>query len=465
MPALRVVFCTTCKNRVGYLRQTLPKNIADNPKSKFVVLNYNDQNGLADYLRVEHEKDINSGQLVVYDYQDSPVFRMAHAKNMAHRCGIREGADILVTLDADNYAGLGFDNYVMHKFDVIPNLSFLSPEITAIPPVGQRFNKDNPIWLGRGFMGRLAIRTNDFIKAGGYNEIFDTWRGEDIDLIERLKRMRLKQGFIDSAYLNAIAHDATVRFQEWPEAQQYENNEIYTLTSKANDTVVNYGKIGCGEVLRNFETTPIMLAPVPTRIFGIGFQRTGTTSLHTALKILGFDSAHWESAAWAFSIWREMNRWGRSGTLEKHQAICDNPIPLLYKKLDTVYPGSKFILTIRDEQSWLQSIEKFWTYEGNPRRWTWDSDGFSHKVHAITYGQVTFDKDVFLARYRQHNQEVKEYFKDRTNLFIFDVEKGCGWEDLCSFLDLTCPSVPYPKADGANDGSHVSPTKMVNGEI
>lgn len=451
----RIAFVTTCKNRTYHLRQTLPRNLADNPDALFVVLDYGSPDGLREYLRSELAGYIEHGQLVVYSHRDTPTFHMAHAKNMAHRCAIREGADILVTLDADNFVGLRADAYFTHKFDVIPNLSYLCPDVKTMLPVGHRYNSDNPKWLGRGFMGRLAIRANDFLKLGGYNEAFDTWRGEDVDLLARLRRLRLVESAIDSAYLNAIAHDSSVRFSEWPSAQKYENEKIYVTANRAGDTVVNYGDFGCGRVFRNDEEDPIMLWPMPTRVFGVGFQRTGTSSLYDAFCTLGFDSAHWESGEWARTVWQEMNRWDRSATLERSYAVCDNPIPLIYEKLDAAYPGSKFVLTVRDEDDWLQSVERLWSYEHNPCRWTWDSDGFSHKVHSMIYGQPAFDADAFLARYRRHNAEVVEHFSNRSDdLLVMDMSNGAGWPKLCGFLGIDqIPNTPYPHENGTDASS------------
>ena len=88
-------------------------------------------------------------------------------------------------------------------------------------------------------------------------------------------------------------------------------------------------------------------------------QKTGTTSLHAALEILGFDSFHWGRGE-APRIWNEMNSFGRSNTLEQWYALSDNPIRVIYQKLDRAYPGSKFILTVRDEQDWLKSVERLW---------------------------------------------------------------------------------------------------------
>jgi hypothetical protein len=95
---------------------TLPQNLADNPEAQVVVLSYNDQADLELYLRSNHTADIESGRLVVYQYREPVPFRMAHAKNLAHRLGILEGADLLVNMDADNYSGPGFAKYLAEKF-------------------------------------------------------------------------------------------------------------------------------------------------------------------------------------------------------------------------------------------------------------------------------------------------------------------------------------------------------------
>src|ERR1700678_3469629 len=91
-----VVFCTTCKGRTNHIERTLPKNLKDNPNAKFVLVDYASQDHLSTYLAQAHMEDMIFGRLVVYSYRGEHPFRMAHAKNMAHRCGMLEGGDILV---------------------------------------------------------------------------------------------------------------------------------------------------------------------------------------------------------------------------------------------------------------------------------------------------------------------------------------------------------------------------------
>jgi hypothetical protein len=175
-------------------------------------------------------------------------------------------------------------------------------------------------------------------------------------------------------------------------------------------------------------------------------HKTATTSLHAALGILGFKSGHWENAHWAKAIWNEMRECGRSKTLERHYALSDLPIPLLFRELDCGYPGSKFILTIRDEGAWLDSVRKHWSHDHNPYRASWNGDPFTHRIHREVYGQKGFEEDLFIARYRRHNAEVRDYFKDRPqDLLVMDMSARREWHDLCQFLDKPVPNVPYPK--------------------
>ena len=174
-------------------------------------------------------------------------------------------------------------------------------------------------------------------------------------------------------------------------------------------------------------------------------HKTATTSLHTALEMLGFDSAHWKTAHWAKAIWKEMQIGPQSQTVNRHHALSDLPVPLLYEELDRGYPGSKFILTTRDEDKWIESVRKHWNPEFNRFRRAWDSDPFTHQVHRLVYGQKGFNEELFRARYRRHNAEVLAYFADRPgDLLVMPMDEGAGWNELCLFLNCPIPQEPYP---------------------
>ena len=437
-----IAFCTTCKGRAQHLKVTLPKNLADNADfadCKFVIVDYSLTDDVSSYVYWTFRKEIASGRVVLYHAPAQERFRMAHAKNMAHRLGMVEGADILVNLDADNFTGSGFARYVAERFAQNSNC-FLWAYVTKTD--GSQ----------RGISGRVAVSAKAFFLAGGYDEKYVTWAPDDKDFNARLRRIGFERSAIPEEFLGVVLHSDKMRFKEYPEARSTADSGSPGVIDPGN-TIVNFGVFGCGIAYRNFDPRPIELKPVPTRIFGIGMHKTATTSLYHALGILGYDSAHWKSAHWAKAIWREMRRFGKSPTLERNYALCNLPITLLFRELDAAYPGSKFILTTREENGWAETVEKHWRAEINPYRAGWDTDAFSHRVHKILYGRTDFDRETMLARYRRHNQEVLEYFRyRREDLLVMDMNLGwplegpAQWYPLCGFLDKPIPKVPYPRS-------------------
>ena len=139
-----------------------------------------------------------------------------------------------------------------------------------------------------------------------------------------------------------------------------------------------------------------------------------------------------------------MKEHGKSPTLEKHYAACDLPIPVLFRELDVAYPGSKFILTLRDENEWLESVRVHWS-DKNPWRSQWDSDPFTNRIHREVYGRIKFDEAVMRECYRKHNADVIDYFRGRPrDLLVMDMSAGASWFELCGFLRKPVPDEPYP---------------------
>jgi hypothetical protein len=180
------------------------------------------------------------------------------------------------------------------------------------------------------------------------------------------------------------------------------------------------------------------------KIFGIGLSRTGTSSLTLALEQLGFKAVHFpcdevtqgELHAFMFSPRDKLYL----SILEVYDALTDTPVCCAYKALDKAYPNSKFILTVREKQSWLKSCEFLWERRrhlllaGTPDV---PFRSFITFINETIYSTDTFDKHVFSAVYDSYVADVLRYFVDRTrDLLIFDICGGGGWAELCRFLDV-----------------------------
>lgn len=187
------------------------------------------------------------------------------------------------------------------------------------------------------------------------------------------------------------------------------------------------------------------------KIFGIGWHKTATHSLQDALNILGYEGVHYP-----YHLYFHFNkaRGEVRDYLDSYSSCTDFPVPLYFENLDRMYPDSKFILTTRDEQSWLASIERHFEFMRMPRKefGGQSEDDYKiaqgipiHEIHERAYGQSHFEADHFLTRYRRHNDHVLHYFADRRDdLLVMDMSNGDGWASLCDFLGAELPDIPYP---------------------
>lgn len=168
------------------------------------------------------------------------------------------------------------------------------------------------------------------------------------------------------------------------------------------------------------------------KVFGIGFHKTGTTSLAVALRDLGYRVTG-PNGTRDPDIARKVMDMARALSWD-YDAFQDNPWPLLYREMDRLHPGSKFILTVRPPGKWIESVTSFFGDNETPmRQWIYGA--------ASPRG----NEEAYLRRYNRHNAEVREYFRDRHGDFIeMDLAAGDGWEKLCRFLGKAVPQAPFP---------------------
>jgi hypothetical protein len=168
---------------------------------------------------------------------------------------------------------------------------------------------------------------------------------------------------------------------------------------------------------------------MPLKVFGIGLSKTGTTSLNMALEILGFSSIHYPVT------WSQINQ---------HDAATDITIASRFKELDELYPGSKFILTVRDSNKWLESCQNHFTYF-TEQKFLPENRKFYLEQRVKIYGTKIYDRVLFQEAYKNHIHNVQNYFGHRPqDLLVIDIPAGDGWVELCSFLQLPAPKQAFP---------------------
>ncbi len=188
-------------NRLHHIRKTLPKNITDNrdyPELEFVVVDYNSNDGLEEWLGQNMRKELESGLLKFYSTDKPKRFLPSHSKNIAHHLST---GDIVCNVDADNFTGAGFAEYLnIHFLENSKSFSSVDYHRKDVPP---------------DTFGRIALPKKYFLEVGGYDERMLGYGYEDIDLCERLKRNGLEHHYITNRdYFKVISHSSKERINQ-----------------------------------------------------------------------------------------------------------------------------------------------------------------------------------------------------------------------------------------------------------
>ena len=204
------------------------------------------------------------------------------------------------------------------------------------------------------------------------------------------------------------------------------------------------------------------------KIIGAGFGRTGTLSVYTALRQLGFPCYHMFEVLENKDNESHLDFWRKVANSEpgaqhdweqvfaRYTATVDNPACCVWRELMEAYPDAKVLLTVhpRGADAWYESTmdtiyftETMWQFKvlelATPfgrkfgdmsRKLIW------RRSHENTMG----DRNRAIAHYHRHIEDVKAAVPaDR--LLVFSV--GEGWEPLCRFLDMPVPEEPFPNVN------------------
>ena len=208
----KISFCTVAMNRLSHLKKTLPKNIKDNSNYKnleFIVLDYNSKDGLYIWIRNNLYNYIENGTLKYFRTEQPIYFDRSHSRNVAFKLATGK---VVCNVDADNFTGEGFAEYVNEAFCKEKGIV-----ITGSEPSYTRT---------KSVVGRVCVYREHFDRIKGFDENMKNYGWEDVDFVNRLINLGLKPVYIQAdKYLNAIEHDDFMRFKN----ESFSNNiqDIY----------------------------------------------------------------------------------------------------------------------------------------------------------------------------------------------------------------------------------------------
>jgi len=189
----------------------------------------------------------------------------------------------------------------------------------------------------------------------------------------------------------------------------------------------------------------------PYKIFGVGLNKTGTTTLAEALELLGLGPvARRAGEGDAHESVREALAGNYAPAIayaKRYRSFEDRPwnIGHIYRELAAAYPDARFVLTQRAPERWWRSVER-WLSVSKPgklaeycRHLEVDPDLARGGVEAVRIPMVE--------RYERYNREVVEFFGGEERLLVIDFETGEGWPELCAFFEVPLPEAALPQAN------------------
>lgn len=203
------------------------------------------------------------------------------------------------------------------------------------------------------------------------------------------------------------------------------------------------------------------------KIFCIGYNKTGTTTLEMVLSALGYKCPVQEEQE--IRIVKQLYKGNFQPLIEfccQYEAFQDMPFSqgVVYAQVDCLFPNSKFILTVRDPIKWFDSLTRF-HLNGILKRQGIES---LEQVNEATFKNKTvylfenyvyenckrliskvennriehdwsllYNKDHYIKLYEERNKEIIKYFQNRVDsLLVIDLEKEKDISKILEFLDL-----------------------------
>ena len=178
-----------------------------------------------------------------------------------------------------------------------------------------------------------------------------------------------------------------------------------------------------------------------TNYFIIGLNKTGTSSIIYALGVaLGKNLI----APTKSNIYQIENILSLTESLLKKgkRIFKDRPWNTgCYKVLDKKYDNSKFILTIRDQEEWWISVKNWLSLKA---KWT-KKHSQDYKIRRLNakigmynrhFNCHTLNKDCYINYYNTYNNDVIEYFKNKSNFYILNLNKDFNWINIQKITNL-----------------------------
>lgn len=200
-----------------------------------------------------------------------------------------------------------------------------------------------------------------------------------------------------------------------------------------------------------------------SKIFGIGANKTGSTTLEAVLRIYGYNLPNQKEQETRTTLpvfrtdYEELKSF-----VSRYDGFQDLPFSEgdTYVALDALFPNSKFILTERDPEKWFDSMCRFHkkifrienlqalSEQEVVNKLSYLFPGYLHQYKRRlltgfpegamkTDWSLIYDKEHYISEYVSRNNRIKKYFMDAPEKFLaLDITKLKDTAPICEFLNI-----------------------------
>ena len=197
------------------------------------------------------------------------------------------------------------------------------------------------------------------------------------------------------------------------------------------------------------------------QVIGAGLGRTATFSMKFALEHVGLGPCYHMSEVFAgarrnIPLWVDVvnGRPDWDTIFDGFQSTTDYPACTFWRELADYYPNAKVVLTVRDPDSWFDSVSQTIFSEqmqgslaGSP------AEAMMRGAVLDAFGDRLNDRAFMTDWFERRNQTVIDALPPE-RLLVYSPREG--WEPLCSFLGVPVPDGPFPRVNSRDELEQVS---------
>jgi glycosyltransferase involved in cell wall biosynthesis len=199
----QLCFITTCMGRLSFLKQTLPRLVAQ-PESTCVVVDYSCPERCGAWVEATFP------QVLVIRIEGETLFNLGRASN----AGIRAAeTPWLCCIDCD----ILIDPHFVHQ--MLPQLQR-----------GHYYRAD--CLDDAGVWGTFLCERQTVLAVGSYDEVYQGWGDLDVDLYTALDLANVKKGTFPATLIHHLPHDNTARtrfFEQKDRRINWLTNRFYRI--------------------------------------------------------------------------------------------------------------------------------------------------------------------------------------------------------------------------------------------